>query len=463
MLETEIAVVGGGPAGSAVAYRLACLGYRVLLVIADQPHGRQRTEVLPPSIETLQHSIPLGPALLDHPLAPFTRVRWSGYGEDLRPHSATRLVQRDLFDQPLVEIAAGAGVELIRSARARRPHRTPEGWIVPIDVAGGRRCVRARILVDAAGRRAGFARKSRLLAPATVALSARWTSAAVRVGEIWTEALPDGWCWGAGVADGVLEAATFISMAECRGRGRQALRQRYCELLRQSECFRAALRGAEPGAVRICEASARVDEDPAESDFIRVGDAAFAPDPMSSQGVQAALRSGIHAAAAIHTILSGGDADAAVAFFRDAVQAAAIQHRVVTADLYARHERWRDRLFWSTRAERVADRPIPAEPTQMVAVDASLRLSKDVAIVAAPALVGDLIERVPSVMHRSELRPVTWLNGHLLAPLLDRMESGGRASAILAGWSTIMPADEASSVLRWLMARGIVESCPPPS
>ncbi len=462
-LQTEIAVLGGGPAGSAVAYRLARLGHRVLLVSADQPDGIDRTEMLPPSIETLAGAFPFGPALAVQPPAPLTRVRWSGFDEDVRPHPGTRLVQRASFDRSLLHIAAAAGVELIQSTRARRPHRTPQGWVVPIDRAGDRRSVTARFLVDAAGRRGGFARQSRLLAAATVALYARWTPASIGAGEIWVEALPDGWCWGAGVADGVLEAATFVDMAECRGLGLKALRRRHGELLLQSRRFGDALRDAVPGSVRVCDASATMDEDPAQPDLIRVGDAAFAPDPMSSQGVQAALRSAVQGAAAVHTILSGGDAEAAISFYRDAVQATATRHRSATAELYAGHQRWRDRPFWRARAAPVTDQPVRSAPVHAMDTDPALRLARDVTIVAAPALVGDLIERMPSVMHRSEQRPVTWLNGHLLAPLLDRMESGERASAILAGWSATMPADEACSVLNWLMARGIVEPGEPPS
>jgi 2-polyprenyl-6-methoxyphenol hydroxylase-like FAD-dependent oxidoreductase len=463
VLQTDIAVLGGGPAGSAVAYRLARLGYRVVLVTADRPDGMDRTEVLPPSIETLQGAFPFGPALAVQPLAPLTRVRWSGFGEDVRPHPGTRLVQRRSFDRSLLQIAAAAGVDLIESARARRPQRTPQGWMVPIDSAGDRRGITSRILVDAAGRRGGFARRSRLLAAETVALCARWTPAAISAGEIWVEALADGWCWGAGVADGALEAATFVSMAECRGLGLKALRRRHGDLLLQGGRFGDALRGAVPGPVRVCDASARMDEDPARPDLIRVGDAAFAPDPMSSQGVQAALRSAVQAAATVHTILSGGDAEAAISFYRDAVQAAATRHRTATAELYAGHQRWGDRPFWRARSEPAADLPVPSAPVHAKGADPALRLAPDVKIVAAPALVGDLIERMPSVMHRSEPRPVTWLNGHLLAPLLDRMAPGERASAILAGWSAMMPAEEASSVLNWLMARGIVEPSPPPS
>jgi 2-polyprenyl-6-methoxyphenol hydroxylase-like FAD-dependent oxidoreductase len=463
MLQADIAVLGGGPAGSAVAYRLARLGYRVVLVSAERPDGLDRTEVLPPSIETLQGALPLGPALAAQPLAPLTRVRWSGSGEDVRPHPGTRLVQRRSFDRSLLHIAAAAGVELIESARARRPQRTAEGWTVPIDRGGDRRGVTARILVDAAGRRGAFGRNSRLQGVATVALCARWTPAVIKASEIWVEALPDGWCWGAGVADGLLEAATFVSMAECRGLGLQALRRRHSELLLQSGRFGDALRGAAPGPVRVCDASARMDQDPAQLDLIRVGDAAFASDPMSSQGVQAALRSAVQAAAVIHTILSGGDAEAAISFYRDAVQATAARHRTATAEMYAGPRRWRDRPFWRARAEPVADLPVPTAPIDAMGTDPALRLSPDVEIVATPALVGDLIERMPSVVHRSEPRPITWLNGHLLASLLDRMTSGERASAVLAGWSALMPAEQASAVLNWLVARGIVETSPPPN
>jgi 2-polyprenyl-6-methoxyphenol hydroxylase-like FAD-dependent oxidoreductase len=462
VLETDIAVLGGGPAGSAVAYRLARLGRRVLLVNAGQPADVDRTEVVPPSIEMLQDAFPFGPALAVQPGAPLTRVRWSGFEEDVRPHPGTRLVQRASFDRSLQRIAAAAGVELFQASRARRPYRTPDGWTVPIDVAGERRSITARILVDAAGRRGGFARHSRLLGAATVALCARWARASIRAGEIRVEALPDGWCWGAGVADGVLEAAAFVDMAECRGLGLEALRRRHCELL-QGGHLGDALRDAVPGPVRVCDASARMDQVPVESDRIRVGDAAFAPDPMSSQGVQSALRSAVQAAAAVHTILTGGDAEAAISFYRDAVQAAATWHRTATAKLYAEHQRWLDHPFWRARTAPVTDQPGPSAPIHVMGADPALRLARDARIVAAPALVGDLIERLPSLVHRSEPRPVTWLNGHLLAPLLDRMGSGVRTSTILAGWSAMMPADEACSVLTWLMARGIVEPSGPPA
>src|SRR5262249_1202737 len=154
--------------------------------------------------------------------------------EDLRSHPGTRLVQRARFDESMVAIAAAAGASVIQPGRARGPHRTSGGWIVPIETDAGRRCAKARILVDPAGRPGGFGRKRCHLAPATVALTARWTTAAVPAGEIWIEALPDGWCWGGAPGDGVLETATFVSMAECRGRGRKALGELHRALLRQS-------------------------------------------------------------------------------------------------------------------------------------------------------------------------------------------------------------------------------------
>ena len=52
-LVCDVVAAGGGPAGAAVACRLAMLGYHVVLVAAGRPPGEDRSETLPPSIALL--------------------------------------------------------------------------------------------------------------------------------------------------------------------------------------------------------------------------------------------------------------------------------------------------------------------------------------------------------------------------------------------------------------------------
>ena len=88
--------------------------------------------------------------------------------------------------------------------------------------------------------------------------------------------------------------------------------------------------------IAICDASAFVDEDPFSEHEIKVGDAAIALDPLSSQGVQAALRSAVQGGAVVHTLLSGGDVGAALEFYRNAVTELAAHHQTIAAKYYFR-------------------------------------------------------------------------------------------------------------------------------
>jgi flavin-dependent dehydrogenase len=454
-MQTDVVVVGGGPAGSTIAYQLAKLGYCVLLVFSNC--RRDRTEVLPPSIEYFQDVLPLASALMDCQPAPFTRLRWSEVGEEVEVHSAARLVQRTKFHESLVAMAIRVGVVAVRPARARHPQRMGAGWLVPIDTATESFSARARFLVDARGRYGGMKSNRRRLGASTTTLAMRWTDAAVRAGELWIEALSDAWCWGAAPADGILETAIFIDTAECRGRGLQALTQRHRSLLGQSCRFGRALRDATAGPLSICDATATRDEAPVQVDAIRVGDAAIALDPLSSQGVLTALRTGLQAAATVHTILSGGDSNAAMLFYRQSLREAATQHQITTADLYARHQSWSARAFWRERAQAAIQGSMPHEPSRMIEADPLIIVSAATRIEQVPALVDDRIERVLSVLHPSQLRPITWMRGYPLAPLLARIGQGRRASIILADWSAAMPVGEARDILGRLIKTAIVE------
>jgi len=200
-----------------------------------------------------------------------------------------------------------------------------------------------------------------------------------------------------------------------------------------------------------------MEEAPVQADAIRVGDAALALDPLSSQGVMAALRTGLQAAATVHTILSGGEIDAAMLFYRQSLQEAATQHQITTAGLYARHQRWSERSFWRERANPTLRGSTPHEMSRNVKADPLIKVSAATSIEQIPALVDDRITRVLSVLHPSQLRPITWMRGHLLAPLLARIGQGHRASVILADWSSAMPVGDARDILGRLMKASILE------
>ena len=175
MTETEICVVGGGPAGTLLARRLAQLGHETLLVDRTTLVGPLHAETLAPSIHPILDSVHLR-TVLD--AAVFLRekralLRWgAGIIEEKAFDVPSMLIERTLFDKLLRESAREVGVILAAPASARSPQRqSPGGWIVPITTPNGLAIIKTKFFVDARGRPRNSVDNS---APRTVAISADW-------------------------------------------------------------------------------------------------------------------------------------------------------------------------------------------------------------------------------------------------------------------------------------------------
>jgi hypothetical protein len=334
---------------------------------------------------------------------------------------------------------------VLRPARAHVPAWTGGHWRVPVDGPTWSGDVVARFLVDGTGRaprpRAGEVR--------TVALSAAWRGPAPATVEMRVEAVADGWCWGVTLPDGRVHTLVMVDMKSCAGLDRRGREAKLRDHFRATALFRECLCSTLLGSVGVCDASPHLAEAPATSRAIKVGDAASALDPLSSQGVQSALRSAIQASAVVHTVLTGGDTEAAVEFYRHAQRESFDHHRRITGELYA--SRRAETAFWQAR--RATTMPAPAAPAPG---DPPLMLSPHARMDAVPTLVGDTVRRAPALTHPALTRPVASLEGDTLAPLLARVRDGQHAVDILAAWAPLVPAERGQRILDWLRRQGVL-------
>src|SRR5207247_935039 len=100
----------------------------------------------------------------------------------------------------------------------------------------------------------------------------------------------------------LLQPVAAAEPARCAGVPRAQRALLYRELLAESTLLRSLLNESSPDEVQVCDASVRTESEPAPDGLLRVGETAFTIDALSSQGVQAALRSGIQAAVCAHTM-----------------------------------------------------------------------------------------------------------------------------------------------------------------
>jgi flavin-dependent dehydrogenase len=103
-----------------------------------------------------------------------------------------------------------------------------------------------------------------------------------------------------------------------------------------------------PIAARAC-GSQRLDV-AAGADWIAAGDAASRFDPLSSQGITKALRSGVFASYAVADLLTRGDSRG-IRRYQRFIRSEFDSYLRTRAQVYAQEQRWPQSEFWSSRGE----------------------------------------------------------------------------------------------------------------
>jgi len=468
-LAAEICVLGGGPAGAVAAWKLARLGHAVLIV-ERSPFPRPHVgAALSPGIWPQLDLLGLTDAVCAAGFRPTAAavIRWVGDPEATRhPDPPGLMVDRGRFDRLLLRHAEAAGARVLQPASALKPHREAgEGgeWIMPLRTPEGGREVRARFLVDASGRAARLGGGRVRTGPLTLALHGTWARPGGWGEETMTEAGEDEWLWAAPQPDGALSAMAFVDAGRYRaarmaGISREAL---YRGLLARSALLAETVRARLTGGPDLCDATCWHSPQPVGEGFLTTGEAAFTLDPLSSTGVQKAMQTAWCGAIAVHTILSRpAHAAAAQRFYAEGHFATVARHAAWAAELYATARRHAGRPFWHQRAATAV--PLPAEArSETLKADSGrgLRLSAAASLLDTPCIAGDLIETRRALAHPGLERPVAYLDGVEIAPLLETVLPGATLDELAAVWSRRLPSSsprQAATLAAWLVHQGIL-------
>ncbi|MEX0367403.1 MAG: NAD(P)/FAD-dependent oxidoreductase [Ruegeria sp.] len=460
--ETEICVIGGGPAGSGVALRLAQLGHRVTLVERAAFPRAHIGESLPPSILPTLAALGLRDRI---ERAGFLRshgsiLYWGGEFErrGTSPGAPGLLVDRARFDALLLHAAAEAGVTVLQPARAHRPRRTTQGWDIPLR-GETPQTIHTRLLIDAAGKQAGLARKFRRCSQPLLALYAYWQPPPGFGPETRVEAGEAQWYWGALLPDGTVNATIFLDPARAAGLSPADRRDLYLNLLAQSTLLSPCLDTSRRGHVRSCDATSYAEQTPPSAHLLRVGEASFSIDPLSSQGVQSALGQTMQTAAVAHTLLTRpDDTELALTFAADRQTERIRTHATLAADYYAQQAQHHPNPFWTDRATPPGwlTTPHPDLLDTLPPSDLPLRLSPEAALTPSAIQTEALIRSETALTHPNLNRPVVFLDGLRIAPLLHRVPPGQSADVIACTWASQITPEQATKLLTWLWRNRIL-------
>jgi flavin-dependent dehydrogenase len=436
----DVLVLGGGPAGALLALLLARRGVAVGLVHDGASRAAtRRLETLAPSVPPLLASLGLDGVLhgasLGAPLS--AALHWPGAA----PGAGTALwpMDRDRFDERL-RVAAGESGATLLTARATRHWQQAGRWHLACRQGPG---LAARVLVDTRGRRA-----SRALGPRTVAVSARCTGSGADEG-LWIEAQADGWLWAL-ASQGQLQAAWFCDAAAASA---DSLAH---ALLRSPNLLAWAGR---LGPVALHDSTARAVADAApEAGRLVLGDAAVALDPLSSQGVAAALRSALQAAAAVATALRDAQ-QAALAwrFHRQQQARLARQHQRDAAGFHARAAAHWPTRFWRERSQAAA---ATEPPRAWPALDHHIHLSAQSRLAPEAVLCEGWIEERTALSHPHWPAPSAWLAGEAAEDWLQPLQHAPRLHELLDTWQARFGRERTEAVWPRLWQAGVLQARP---
>ena len=336
----DVVVLGGGPAGTLCAAQLARDGYRVALVDPDK--GLERIEGLAKRAAWLlkqqgfQNSCEVISSALPR------NSQWAGTSSQV---NAEHLVQRPAFDRRLRQDAAQCGVHLIKS-RARLQD-TVSAAVPKVDI-DKQKPITACFVIDARGRRANPA-KSTFKRPMNIAISAPVQGLDFAPGTS-VQPLPNGWLW---LAKSVKQQSVWAQLmldGTAERLGKSKLRKLLIAAIKLS-CPRQNFTVSGDICGRAAEFRLNSETSLIGKNYLAVGDASAAFDPLSGHGMFWAFSSALSAAAIVNTLLkvdSPKNRQLCEHFYQQRRQDTFWRQARIGRDFY-RLEKQYDSVFWTSR------------------------------------------------------------------------------------------------------------------
>ncbi|NQD59685.1 FAD-dependent oxidoreductase, partial [Pseudomonas sp. CM25] len=176
-------------------------------------------------------------------------------------------------------------------------------------------------------------------------------------------------------------------------------------------------------------------------DWIRVGDAAMAVDPLSGNGIFQSLSSALQAPVVINTLLRKPERAAlAQQFHQQRVEQLFLRFARIGRDFYTQEQGWAGQAFWGQR-QGWPD----AQPLHLAADWQAVRVER------RPVLRDGLVDAAEVVVTADQPLGVWHLQGVELAPVVREIRSGRPVEAVLSG----LAVEQQVMVRRWVLEQGL--------
>ncbi|MDQ0594508.1 flavin-dependent dehydrogenase [Chryseobacterium ginsenosidimutans] len=363
LLETNVLIVGGGPAGASAA--LSLLKYSDLKVVIIEETN----------LESVKIGEQVNSSIFD--LLNYMGIEKKSFSENnfIQGYSNTaawgseRIMVRDSifntetesfqlnreeFDYMLLEkVSEKGGIIFPRTKCLKFEQIENDYWTVELKhETKGNFSVKAKYLIDATGRSGSVCRKIGVESKRHDELTAigrffYFNESDMIKQDIIIESIEDGWWYCASLPDRKM-TLTFFSDAHIIKEKRLEKSENWNELLSKTKHIKHKISQASSGGKPwVKNAFSQVTDISLKKNFLAVGDAAASFDPISSMGIGFAISSACHAAKAIIDADLGHENT--FQHYQENINMIYCQYLETKTFFYQKEQRWSDSAFWQKR------------------------------------------------------------------------------------------------------------------